>query len=81
LQFSLSSHAKERLQQRQIKEEWISRALDDPDFEDIDPNNNTLHRVWKRIPEYSNLAMRVVYNPSTKPVKIITVLFDRGYNR
>ncbi len=83
MDYILSQHAIEELQRSgrsQIKEEWIQRTLTTPDYSDLDTRTNTI-RVWKRIPEYGNRALRVVYNPNKKPVVIVTVFFDRGFKK
>jgi hypothetical protein len=81
LDFTLSQHAGDELQKAgrsQIKLEWIQRALNNPDYSDRDDRTKTI-RVWKRIPEYENRALRVVYNPDTEPIIVVTVFFDRRY--
>jgi hypothetical protein len=81
LDFVLSKHAADELNKAgrsQIQQEWIYRALNDPDFSDRDNRTNTI-RVWKCIPEFGNRALRVVYNPNTKPITVVTVFFDRRY--
>jgi hypothetical protein len=81
LDFTLSQHADDELQKAgrsQIKLEWIQRALNNPDYSDRDDRTKTI-RVWKRIPEYENRALRVVYNPDTEPIIVVTVFFDRRY--
>jgi hypothetical protein len=79
--FMLSKHANEVLEQAdrvQIKREWIERALMEPDYTDRDERTNTV-RVWKRIAEYGDRALRVVYNPDKTPPVIVTVFFDRSF--
>ena len=81
MNFVLSQHAADELNKAgrsQIQQEWIYRALNNPDFSDTDNRTNTI-RVWKRIPEFGNRALRVVYNPNTEPITVVTVFFDRGY--
>ena len=81
MDFLLSKHAADELNKAgrsQIQQEWIYRALNDPDFSDRDNRTNTI-RVWKRIPEFGNRALRVVYNPNTEPIPVVTVFFDRRY--
>jgi hypothetical protein len=83
LNYVLSDHAKEELNKpgrQQIKGEWIGRALSYPDHSDEDSRTNYL-RVWKRIPEYGNRALKVVYLPNTQPIFVITVFFDRGFKQ
>jgi hypothetical protein len=81
LDFTLSQHASDELQKAgrtQITLEWIQRTLENPDYSDRDDRTKTI-RVWKRIPEYGNRALRVVYNPDTEPITVVTVFFDRRY--
>ena len=83
LDFVLSKHAVDELSKAgrsQIQQEWIIRTLKNPDYTDRDNRTDTL-RVWKRIPEYGNRALRVVYNPNTDPITVVTIFFDRGYKR
>jgi hypothetical protein len=81
LDFTLSRHASDELQKAgrtQIELEWIQRTLENPDYSDRDDRTRTI-RVWKRIREYGNRALRVVYNPDTEPITVVTVFFDRRY--
>lgn len=83
MDFVLSQHADDELNKAgrsQIQQEWIHRTLTTPDHTDRDNRTNTV-RVWKRIPEFGNRALRVVYNPDPDPIIIVTVFFDRGYKR
>ena len=81
MDFVLSKHAADELNKAgrsQIRQEWIDRALTTPDYSDKDNRTKTI-RVWKRIPEFGNRALRVVYNPHTEPITVVTVFFDRRY--
>ena len=80
MDFVLSKHAIDELNKAgrsQIQREWITRTLMTPDFSDIDSRTNTI-RVWKRIPEFGNRALRVVYNPNTEPITVVTVFLIGG---
>ena len=83
LLFRLTKHASEELAKpgrQQIQLKWIEQALENPDYQDTDARSNAI-RVWKRIPEYENRALRVVYNPQTQPISVITVFFDRNFKQ
>jgi hypothetical protein len=54
--------------------------LENLKFNLLTPNSYS-NRVWKRIPEYENRALRVVYNPETEPISVITVFFDRNFKQ
>ena len=75
--FILSNHARVRVQHRGIKEEWIEATINSPQKTETDPEDPDALRAWKRIPEKSSV-LRVVYNHTNKPYKIITVFFDRS---
>lgn len=58
----------------------IKFVLYNPDYTEIyEELDKTYH--WKRISEYGNRALKVVFNHTQNPVKIITVYFDRNYNK
>ncbi|WP_315862321.1 DUF4258 domain-containing protein [Picosynechococcus sp. PCC 8807] len=79
--YILSRHARDVLQKSDrncINPEWIRRTLTAPDYIDRDERTNAC-RAWKRIPEYGNRALRVVYNSEKQPPVIITVFFDRSF--
>jgi hypothetical protein len=83
LDYILSQHAEKALNhpgRQQIQKEWIGRALEDPDYSDRDQRTNTI-RVWKRIPEYGDRALRVVYNPDKRLSVVVTVFFDRSFKQ
>lgn len=83
LLFRLTKHASEELAKpgrQQIQLKWIEEALKNPDYQETDSRSNAT-RVWKRIPEYENRALRVVYNPETEPISVITVFFDRNFKQ
>lgn len=83
LDYVFSKHAENELNKAgrsQIKKEWIERTLTDPDYTDKDPRTNA-NRAWKRIPEYGNRFLRVVYNLDKQPIVIVTVFFDRSFKQ
>jgi len=43
-----------------------------------DQNDLTLIHVWRRIPEFGNHTLRVIYNLTKMPPHIVTVYFDRA---
>ncbi len=75
----LTKHAKEMLQEREIPEEWMWRALGNPDIIE-EKEDGTVHYV-KKIPEHGGRFLRVVVNPHTYPQRIITLFFDRRLKR
>ena len=74
-----SQHARDMLKEREIPEEWMWRAINEPDWTEIGENGNT-HYI-KAIPEHGDRFLRVVVNPNTQPKRIVTLFFDRRLRR
>jgi hypothetical protein len=66
-----------RLERRQIRPEWIAAALQSPDRTDPDKFDPAVRHALKKIPEMDNRVLRVVYNSSVQPLRVISVHFDR----
>jgi phage-related protein len=56
---------------------WIERALAGPDWREVDASKPGLMHAFVRIAERDGRVLRVVYNPTVHPVRVITVYFDR----
>lgn len=76
MKFRLSDHARKRLQQRRIKEDWLLAALEFPDVTENDPEDATLVHAVKVIPGRGFARLRVIYNETTEPVTIVTAYFE-----
>jgi hypothetical protein len=70
-----SAHAKIMMQERTIDEDWIIRAINDPDR--IEQKQDTEIHYLKGIPEHGGKFLRVIVNPIVRPPRVITVFFDR----
>lgn len=77
--FTFSKHASDVMRDRQIPGEWVIRALDVPDRMDTQ-TDGTVHYI-KTIPEHGGRFLRVVVNPGVKPMRVVTVFFDRRLGR
>jgi hypothetical protein len=76
--YQLSKHARRRIERRQIRLEWIADALTSPDRLEPDALDPTLRHALKKIGEMDNRVLRLVYNPSVVPPRIVSVYFDRS---
>jgi len=76
--FALSAHAKVVMVERSIKLEWLERVLHRPEKVEADKEDADLKHAMGRIPEHGNRVLRVVYNGSVRPVRVVTVYFDRA---
>ena len=77
MNYELTQHAKDMLQERGIALEWLARVLDNPVTTHPDPTDDTLEHRLGKIAEFSNRVLRVVVNIKVKPARVITAYFDR----
>jgi hypothetical protein len=75
--YLLSSHAKFVLASRSIKQEWLEQVLASPERVEPEKDDPDLKHALGRISEHDNRVLRVVYNSSVEPVRVVTVYFDR----
>jgi len=75
--FQLTSHAEAAALKRKIELAWIERALSEPDWTHRDPAKAGVVHAFVRVPERNDRVLRVVYNASVHPLRVITVYFDR----
>lgn len=78
MKFELSKHAENRVRERHIELNWIEMTLVEPDRDEQDPIDPAARHAMRRIAEKDNRVLRVVYNSTTEPRRIISVYFDRG---
>jgi Domain of unknown function (DUF4258) len=75
--YDLSRHARDVISARQVGPAWIEQVLDSPEVVEADRDDpESMHHVG-RIKEHGDRALRVVFNKSVNPVRIVTVYFDR----
>ncbi len=83
MDYNFTNHADQQFKKfgrSQIKIDWIEKTLNNPDYKEIyEELDKTYH--WKCISEYGNRALKVVFNHTQTPVKIITFYFDRNYKK
>ncbi len=72
----LSSHTRDMLIERNIREEWVWRTLDSPDRKRWHVEDSNMHYT-KAIKERDGRVLRVVVNTNVWPNRIVTVFFDR----
>ena len=75
--FQLTSHAEAAALKRKIDLAWIERALAEPDWVQRDPAKPGVMHAFARVAERDDRVLRVVYNASVHPLRVITVYFDR----
>lgn len=77
MDYLLTEHARDALAKRGIRHEWVERALNAPQATAADPGDSDLEHRLARIPEFGDRVLRVIVNPKTKPLRIVTAFFDR----
>lgn len=78
MDYQLTEHAVTTIREREIKAEWIDITLDEPELSLPHENDPTLRYAFRKIPEYGNRVLRVIYNADKNPVVVVTVYFDRA---
>lgn len=75
--YSYSTHAMERIEQREIHEEWIIECIESPDFMSVDRGGNDLyHRV---ITTHEGMVHPLIVVIKEESGTIITVMEDTQY--
>ena len=62
MKFEPTKHAQKAVAEREIPLEWIERTLDAPELILLDPNDATVERRFRRIPEFGERVLRVAVN-------------------
>ena len=77
MSYELTLHAKVALAEREIALEWMERTLAAPELRLPDPDDATVERRYRRIPEHGGRVLRVAVNITVEPERIVSVFFDR----
>ena len=75
--FVLTAHAVAALSERGIDLAWVERVLRRPERTEADRDDPELRHELGRIQERDNPVLRVVYNQTIRPWRLVTVYFDR----
>lgn len=76
MDYTLTEHAEKRLRRRKIVSEWIATTLDHPARTENDHDDPDLAHALRPIPERGFRVLRVVYNETVQPVRVVTAYFD-----
>ncbi len=78
MEYQLSEHAAKAIAERGIKLEWIQRALVSPELIMAHPDDPELNQHFLRITENGDRILRVIFNGTTSPPRVVTTYFDRA---
>ncbi len=76
MDYVLTEHAQKRLRKRKIAIEWIAATLEHPARTENDPDDPELAHALRAIPEREFRVLRVIYNESVVPVRVVTAYFN-----
>ena len=79
--FLLTKHAEHMIRERGIARDWIGRTLLHPQWTEPDRHDRALRHALSAIAERGRKFLRVVYDPASKPRRVITAFFDRRARR
>ena len=77
MNYELTQHARDVLEEREISIEWLDRALANPELIERDATDPELENRFAKIAEFGNRVLRVVVNTRVVPARIVSVYFDR----
>ncbi len=77
MNYQMTKHARMALEEREILIEWMERAMTAPELITPDPEDATVERRFRRIPEFGGRVLRVAVNTAVEPERVVSVFFDR----
>ena len=75
--YELTAHASAVIAERGIESAWVERVLLAPERVHADRGDSSLTHALTRIEERGQRVLRVVYNASASPPRVVTAYFDR----
>jgi hypothetical protein len=76
-QLDISEHAAVVMRERGIDPAWVRRVVANPARAEPDKLDPAAMHALGRLPEFGDRVLRVIYNPSVSPWRVITAYFDR----
>ena len=75
--YEISAHAQDNIQKRNLLLRWIQDAVEHPDKTEPDETDDELQIAFKKIQDANDKILKVVYNKTVSPIRIVTAHFDR----
>jgi hypothetical protein len=76
--YELTAHAKTVIEERGIQLSWLERVLTKPERTEPDRVDPHLQHAIGRVTEHGDRYLRVIYNGTSTPWRIVTAYFDRA---
>ena len=77
MNYELTQHARDALEERHIPLEWMERVFARPALTEPSATDATLESRFAKIPEHGDRVLRVVVNKTVVPERVVSVYFDR----
>ena len=77
MEYHLTEHARDALEKREIRLEWLEQALSAPEKIEKDAMDEQLEHRLARIEAFGGRVLRVVVNARATPLRVVTAYFDR----
>ncbi len=77
MNYELTKHAHDVLEEREITVEWMERVLANPALIERSATQPELENRFAKIAEFGNRVLRVVVNTQVVPERVVSVYFDR----
>jgi hypothetical protein len=77
MNYELTQHTRDVIEERQISIDWLERVLASPAFIEASITDPELESRFAKIPEFGNRVLRVVVNTQVVPERVVSVYFDR----
>jgi hypothetical protein len=77
MNYELSQHARDVLEERKIPVEWMERVIAKPFLVEPSTTDATVESRLAAIPEHGDRVLRVVINKTVVPERVVSVYFDR----
>ncbi|MBN1509707.1 MAG: DUF4258 domain-containing protein [Sedimentisphaerales bacterium] len=82
MDYRLTEHARDALEKRRVRLEWVEKALSPPEWTEKDVVDSELEHRLTRIEEFGGRILRVIVNTHAVPPRVVTAYFDqRRLNR
>ena len=78
MDYTLTQHARDAMDKRNIPVEWMERVLAMPQVSEPDAVDPDLEHRLAAIPEHGNRILRVIVNTKIIPERVVTMYFDRN---
>jgi hypothetical protein len=77
MNYELTQHTRDVIEERQISIDWLERALASPTLIEASITDPELESRFAKIPEFGDRVLRVIVNTQVVPERVVSVYFDR----